>query len=121
MAHILLVEDSTLVVDALRLLFEESGHRLSVAGSIADAVDLARRERPQVMLLDLGLPDGDGLEVLVQLNAEAAAPEATLALTGADDPVIYARCIALGCREVLVKPVSPRLLLARVEAADDRL
>jgi len=106
------------VVDALRLLFEESGHRVSVAGSIAEAVEVGRRERPEIMLLDLGLPDGDGLEALVSLQEQGAAPAVTFALTGADDRAITERCLAAGCREVLVKPVAPRTLLAKVEAVD---
>lgn len=116
MAHILLVEDSALVVEALRMLFEETGHRVTVAGSIAETVAAARVERPDIMLLDLGLPDGDGLDALEALNAEGSAPLATLALTGTDDPAVTARCLAAGCRDVLVKPVSPRILLARVNS-----
>ena len=116
MAHILLVEDSPLVIDALRMLLEETGHRVTVAASIAETVAAARAERPDIMLLDLGLPDGDGLDALETLNAEGSAPLATLALTGTDDPAITARCLAAGCREVLVKPVSPRVLLSKVSS-----
>ena len=119
MAHILLVEDSSLVVDALRMLFEEMGHRVTVAGSVAETVAAVRTERPDVMLLDLGLPDGDGLDALDTLNAEGAAPRVTFALTGTDEAAIRARCMAAGCRDVLVKPVSPRVLLSKVNAVAD--
>ena len=111
-----MVEDSPLVVEALRMLFEETGHRVTVAGSIAETVAAARAERPDIMLLDLGLPDGDGLDALNTLTDEGRAPFATMALTGTDDPAITARCVAAGCREVLLKPVSPRILLAKVNA-----
>ena len=116
MAHILLVEDSALVVDALRLLFESAGHRVTTAGSVAETLTIARRDQPDVMLLDLGLPDGDGLDALEQLNREGAAPAATFALTGTESPEVDARCKAAGCRETLLKPVSPRVLLSKIEA-----
>lgn len=115
--HVLLVEDSALVVDALRLLFEESGHRVSVAGTVAETVVVGRQERADIMLLDLGLPDGDGLDALAALRADGSEPGVTFALTGSDDAMLAARCLAAGCREVLVKPVSPRTLLAKVESA----
>ena len=117
MTHILLVEDSALVVDALRMLFEEFGHRVSVAGTVAETVVVARRERPDVMLLDLGLPDGNGLDALEQLVAQGAAPRVTFALTGDDSAAVMARCAAAGCHELLVKPVSPRVLLSKISAA----
>lgn len=116
MAHVLIVEDSSLAVDALRVLFEETGHRVSVATTVAQAVDVARAERPDIMLLDLGLPDGDGLDVLAALQADGSEPAVTFALTGSDDKAVTARCLAAGCRDVLVKPVRPRTLLETVES-----
>ena len=116
MAHVLIVEDSSLAIDALRVLFEETGHRVSVATTVAQAVDVAREERPDIMLLDLGLPDGDGLDVLAALHVDGSEPAVTFALTGSDDKAVTARCLAAGCRDVLVKPVRPRTLLEKVES-----
>ena len=115
--HILLVEDSVLVTDALRILFEETGHRVTVAGSAADAIAAATHARPDVMLLDLGLPDADGLTVLDALAPRGLAPRRTIALTGDDDPETLRRCRAAGCHSVLLKPVSPGVLLTRVREA----
>ena len=61
---VLLVDDSPLVTEALGILLVETGHRVATAGSVREAVESARAERPDVMLLDLTLPDGDGLQVL---------------------------------------------------------
>jgi len=72
---------------------------------VADPVDL--------LLLDLGLADGDGLLVLEQLRARGAMPRVSAALTGRDEPEIVARCLAAGCREVLLKPVPARTLLRK--------
>ena len=113
-AHILIVEDSALIVSALRILLEDAGHCVSDAGSVRNALDIARRERPDVMLLDLSLPDGDGLVILETLSAEGRAPRVTVAVTGRDEPHIVARCKRLGCREVLIKPMNAMALPGQV-------
>ena len=109
---VLLVDDSPLVTEALGILLVETGHRVATAGSVREALDAARAEPPDVLLLDLTLPDGDGMDVLAALRAEGRAPRATVALTGHDDPATEARCLAAGCRAVLAKPV-PALTLLR--------
>jgi DNA-binding response OmpR family regulator len=113
-AHILLVDDSALVRDALRLLFEESGFDVSVAGSVREAVDAGVVRRVDVMLLDLTLPDGDGLAVLTTLRSRGAEPRVTAALTGREAAEVVVRCTDAGCRAVLVKPVPIAELIGRV-------
>lgn len=108
---VLLVDDSPLVTEALGILLVETGHRVATAGSVREALAAARAERPDVLLLDLTLPDGDGLDVLRTLAAEGHAPAATVALTGHDDEATAARCLAAGCRAVLGKPVPAMTLL----------
>lgn len=112
--RILLVEDSALVVHALTILLEFGGHEVRTAGSVADAIAAAREAPPDLLLLDLTLPDGDGLQVLDSLRAAGATPPVAVALTGHDDPPTIARCELAGCRTVLLKPVPTRELLARV-------
>jgi DNA-binding response OmpR family regulator len=108
------VDDSAHVTRALTILFEETGHDVSVAGSIREAVAAATVRAVDVMLLDLTLPDGDGLAALTDLRARNAEPRVTAALTGRDAAEVEARCKAAGCRAVLVKPVPIAELLARV-------
>ncbi len=69
-----------------------------------------------VMLLDLSLPDGDGLSVLQRLQATGHAPLNTVALTGHDDEELSQRCIAAGCTQVLLKPAPIAQLLALVRS-----
>ena len=114
--HLLIVDDSVAVTGALQLLFEESGYRVSVASGVDDAVQSATADPADIMLLDLTLADGDGLMVLERLRGTAAEPRATIALTGHDDDEIRERCLAAGCREMLVKPAPIRELLALVRA-----
>ncbi len=116
MPRLLIVEDSDVTAHALRVLFAESGYEVTTAASVASAIASARDARPDVMLLDLSLPDGDGLLVLQNLQATDDVPRATIALTGHDDDALRDQCIAAGCREVLLKPVPVRELLERVRS-----
>ena len=109
--HVLVAEDNELVSGAMRVLFEETGHRVSTASSIAGSVLVASSDPVDLLLLDLGLADGDGLDVLTQLRARGTMPRVAVALTGRDEPEIVARCRELGCREVLLKPVPAREML----------
>ncbi len=111
--HVLVAEDNDLVSGAMRVLFEETGHRVSTAPTISASVAVAASDPVDLLLLDLGLADGDGLEVLTQLRARDAMPRVSVALTGRDEPEIVARCRAMGCREVLLKPVPARELLRK--------
>jgi CheY-like chemotaxis protein len=110
---VLIVDDSSHVTDPLRILFEETGRRVVVAGSVASAIRACEAERPDLMLLDVTLPDGDGLSVLTLLAGRSAMPRVTVALTGHDDALTVQRCRAAGCRDVLLKPVPVRELLRR--------
>ncbi|HEY2026832.1 MAG TPA: response regulator [Gemmatimonadaceae bacterium] len=102
--HVLVAEDNELVCGAMRVLFEETGHRVTTVPTIAAAVQVASTDPVDLLLLDLGLADGDGLEVLAQLAERGATPRVTVALTGRDEPEIVARCYAAGCRVVMLKP-----------------
>lgn len=108
---VLIVDDSSHVTGPLEILFEETGRRVAIADSIASAVRACETERPDLMLLDVSLPDGDGLSVLALLAGRPALPAVTVALTGHDDPLTVQRCRAAGCRDVLLKPVPVRELL----------
>jgi len=109
--RVLLVEDSVLISSALRILLESNDYEVTVAGTAAEALDAASTMHPDVMLLDLTLPDGDGLSVLTDLAARGAGIPVTLAMTGHDDDITRQRSVAAGCTDVLVKPVPVRELL----------
>lgn len=111
----LIVEDNELVTGALRILFEETGRRVTVAHSVAEAVIAGEKDPPDLLLLDLTLPDGDGLEVARSLSQRGVHPKATVAITGRDDPQSRARCAAAGCTDVLVKPVPSKELLKKTK------
>lgn len=115
-AHVLIVEDSEAVADAFRVLFEHAGRRVSVAPTVAAALRAIVDDPPQVVLLDLTLPDGDGLTV-AQAVRDRDEPDRPIvvALTGHDDPELRERCLERGCVDVLLKPVPARELMRRVD------
>ena len=113
---LLIVEDSQVAADALRVLFEESGFEVGVADSVAEAISAASKGEYGAMLLDLRLPDADGLVVMSELRARGVKLPLTYALTGTDDPAASAAALTAGCRAVIVKPARPMELLRRLKA-----
>jgi two-component system KDP operon response regulator KdpE len=109
--HVLLVEDNELVTGAMRVLLEAVGARVSVAGSVAEALGFAHSDPPRLVLLDLTLPDGEGLAVIDALRASGT--KTFVALTGHDDAVTRQRCLDAGCIDVVVKPPRARELVSK--------
>jgi DNA-binding response OmpR family regulator len=114
-ARILIVEDSTLVTDAFSILFTETGYDVDVAATVAEAIERGTANTVDVMLLDLSLPDGNGLEVLEALRERGVLPRATLAMTGHDDAKTRRTCLEAGCAEVLLKPLPIGDLLRHIQ------
>jgi len=114
-ARILIVEDSPLVVDAFRVLFTEAGYEVDAAATVAEAIELGTSRPADLMLLDISLPDGSGLDIMTALKERGSLPRATLAMTGHSDSKSRRICIDAGCAEVLVKPVPIGELLRQIE------
>jgi len=112
--HILLVEDNAFVIGALRLLLEETGHRVSDASTVAGAARVLRADPPDVVLLDLTLGGEDGLSLMTSIDGTGAQRPVVVALTGHDDPATLERCANAGCRTVLVKPIRPLELKSQI-------
>ena len=104
--NILVVEDSELVTSAFRILLEDAGYAVIDATTVGAAVSAARGKAIDVMLLDLTLPDGDGLSAMARMRDEGTLPKVVLAMTGDDEAETRRRCLEAGCSEVLIKPVS---------------
>ena len=106
---VLVVEDSDAIRAAFTILLEESGYAVAAAATGAEAVRLAERRAPDLVLLDLGLPDMPGLEVARRIRAAGRTP--LVALTGRDDPADRDAMLAAGCAAYLVKPVDTQQLI----------
>ena len=114
-AKLLIVEDDPAIRRLLRVTLERAGHAVAEAGTAREALSLLSIEKPQVVLLDLGLPDRDGLE-LVQLLKRGG--EATLIVVSAREATSEkVAALDLGADDYLVKPFDTEELLARIRAA----
>jgi CheY-like chemotaxis protein len=112
---ILLVEDDPLLRDALRILLEEAGYLVRVAATAAETLAAVAVETPALILLDLGLPDRSGLDVVRMLRARPGTrPTPIVALTGSVGPRDRQACLEAGCTSFLAKPVEPQYLLRRL-------
>jgi CheY-like chemotaxis protein len=114
-ATILLVEDDSLLRHAFRLLLEDAGYRIYEAGTAHEALEKARAATPDLILLDLGLPDAPGLDVARTLRLhEPTQDTPIIALTGRVGADEKRACIDAGCSAYLAKPVPPKELIKRL-------
>ncbi len=112
---VLVVEDEAVIADVERRYLSAAGYRVHTAGTAADAwVDL-QRLRPVAVVLDVGLPDGDGLDLCRRMRA-AGDDTPVLFATARDEDVDRILGLELGGDDYLVKPFNPRELVARVRA-----
>jgi CheY-like chemotaxis protein len=109
---VLVVEDSEAIRAAFTILLEESGYAVAAAATGAEALRLAAERNPDLVLLDLGLPDMNGLDVARLIRADPATASIPLvALTGRDDETDRGALLAAGCAAYLVKPVDTQRLI----------
>jgi two-component system, OmpR family, response regulator MprA len=112
--RILVVEDDTEITDALRRSLRHAGYEVRTAGDGVEALDAATRFVPDLVVLDLGLPRLDGIEVCRQLRADGDVPILILtARTETDDRV---NGLDSGADDYLVKPFERQEFLARIRA-----
>ena len=116
-AKILLVEDSPMINGALKILLEAGGFDVTLATTAAEALAWDEPTPADVMLLDITLPDGDGLSIICGLEQRGMKPYVTYAMTGHSDEETRERCLAAGCDDVLLKPVPVQQLLRIVTEA----
>jgi DNA-binding response OmpR family regulator len=113
-AKILVVDDAAEVTDLLTAVLATAGHEVRIAETGDGALAQTRAWQPQVVVLDLGLPGMDGIEVCRQLRTFSDAY--VLMLTGRTDEVDRIVGLTVGADDYVTKPFSPREISARVEA-----
>jgi DNA-binding response OmpR family regulator len=117
MTTILIVDDEPPILDLVRFTLEDADVRVVEASDGAEALVLARRIKPDLVLLDVQMPRLNGLEVCRQLRLEPALARTPIVmLTAAGQESDRARGREAGADEYLTKPFSPLALLALVEA-----
>jgi two-component system phosphate regulon response regulator PhoB len=115
--HVLIIEDDRSLSDVLLYNLEQAGYSVAVAFDGQDGVNHAQSRVPDVVLLDLMLPEMDGLEVCRRLRSSAATKDALVVMLTAkseeNDQVVG---LAMGADDYVTKPFSVRVLLERVKA-----
>ena len=116
-AHILVVDDEPDIVALVVYHLAKAGYRVSSASTGPDAVALAKRERPSLIVLDLMLPGMSGFDVLREIREAADSKDvAVLMLTARKDEPDRIKGLTLGADDYLTKPFSPQELVLRVQA-----
>jgi two-component system, OmpR family, response regulator len=116
---ILIVDDDPRLRDLVRLALERAGYAVITAADGQSALTHAAREAPDLIVLDVGLPEMTGFEVCRRIRARSEVP--ILFLTAHDDEVDRVVGLELGADDYVTKPFSPRELVARVRAVLKRV
>jgi two-component system, OmpR family, alkaline phosphatase synthesis response regulator PhoP len=114
MKHILVVDDEPRIAEIARDYLERAGYGVTIAGNGADALALARTRHPDLIVLDLGLPHVDGLDVTRALRKQSNVPIIMLTARVEESDKLVG--LELGADDYVTKPFSPRELVARVRA-----
>lgn len=113
--HVLVVEDEPEIADLIRLNVEKIGFQVDVLHAGEPAVEFVRSKQPDLVLLDLMLPDIDGLEVCRRIKWEPATRETPIIMVtarGEESDIVTG--LEMGAVDYITKPFSPRVLAARI-------
>ena len=113
-SKVLIIDDEPPIVELVRLYLEREGYRVEGCGTAVAGLSRVNASRPDLVILDLMLPDGDGFEVCKHLRAFGDVP--VLMLTARSDDVDKIVGLELGADDYVTKPFNPRELVARVKA-----
>ena len=112
--HILIVDDDALLRRSLSFNLEQNGYRVSTAGNAEDALALARRDTPDLILLDIGLPGMDGLDALRYIQEKIGVP--VIFLTARRRELDEVLGLELGADDYITKPFNLDVVLAHIKA-----
>jgi len=114
-AHVLVVDDEPAILRAVSTLLTGQGYRVETAETAGEVLDSRAYRRSDLILLDLGLPDADGFEVIRAVREHSGTPIIVLSVRGAEADKV--RALTLGADDYLTKPFGVDELLARVHVA----
>jgi two-component system KDP operon response regulator KdpE len=112
---VLVIDDEVQIRRLLELTLESNGYRVLLAGTAEEGIRRAGMDRPELVVLDLGLPDEDGLSVLKKLREWSTVPILILSVRDSESDIVG--CLNAGADDYLVKPFRSGELLARVRTA----
>ena len=112
--RVLVCDDEHQILRALRVILRDAGYEALPASTVEEALDVAAVGRPDAAIIDLILPDGDGVELCRRLREWSEMPVIVLSAIGDEDAKV--RALAAGADDYVTKPFGPRELIARLEA-----
>jgi two-component system KDP operon response regulator KdpE len=112
--RVLVCDDEQQILRALRVILRDAGFEALPASTMEEALDVAAVGRPDAGIIDLVLPDGDGVELCRRLREWTQMPLIVLSAVGDEDAKV--RALAAGADDYVTKPFGPRELVARLEA-----
>jgi CheY-like chemotaxis protein len=113
---LLLADDSVTIQRVIELTFADEDVQVIAVGNGQQAIERAERDRPDIVLADVGMPERDGYDVAAFIKGNPAlAHVPVVLLTGAFEPIDETRARAVGCDGVLVKPFEPQMVISRVK------
>jgi two-component system, OmpR family, KDP operon response regulator KdpE len=112
--RVLVCDDEQQILRALRVILRDAGFEALPASTGEEALDVAAVQRPDAAILDLVLPDIDGVELCRRLREWSAIPVIVLSAVGDEDAKV--RALAAGADDYVTKPFGPRELIARLQA-----
>ena len=113
--RVLVCDDELQILRALKLVLKEAGFEVTATATAAEALDQASVDPPDAAIIDLVLPDGDGVEVCAQLRSWSSIPIIVLSALGEEEEKV--RALEAGADDYVTKPFGPKELVARVRAA----
>jgi two-component system, OmpR family, KDP operon response regulator KdpE len=117
--RILVCDDEPQIVRALRVILRDDGYQVSACGTLAEALELAVREPPDGAIVDVMLPDGNGIELCRELRSWSTMP--IVVLSALDEEEQKVQALQAGADDYVTKPFSARELLARLDTVFRRI
>lgn len=112
MSSVLVIDDDAQIRRHLRITLEKQGHIVHEAATAAEGLDRAAQENPDIVLLDLGLPDRDGADALADLRTWSSVPVIIISVRSAEEEIV--RLLESGADDYIVKPFHTGELIARM-------
>ena len=113
--RVLVVDDEPQILRALKIILRDAGFEVLQAGTVEEALDAAALQPPAAAIVDLVLPDGDGIDVTRSLREWSSIPILVLSAVGEEDAKV--RALEAGADDYVTKPFGPRELVARLQAS----
>ena len=113
--HILIIDDEPQIRKILRITLESNSYKVTEAENGNDGIVLAASQKPHLIILDLGLPDQDGISVLKNIRDWSSIPIIILSVRNSEEDIVT--CLDIGADDYLTKPFNTSELLARIRAS----